>query len=690
MPARQILLALGLAALLWPARGPAAPGESPRTDTARLADLAAAARQEVVRWQTPAWATARARPSAPMAALLADPRLDLVGITPDGRPRLLLTHNRLAAETVGTDAVWPGGWTGLELDGSGPAGELALWDGGVVRTTHQEFGGRVTVADGQTNVVDHATHVAGTMIAAGLDPDARGMAFAARLDSYFWDQDEAEMAGAAAAGLRVSNHSYGWACGWLYGLGGDPSWYWLGDPAVSEVEDAGFGFYAGGAADWDAIAHAAPRYLIVKSAGNDRDDAGPAPGEGHYVWDGATGGWAWSLVERDPDGGSDGHDTIGYRGTAKNILTVGAVDDIAGGWSAPADVQVSAFTSWGPTDDGRIKPDLVANGVGLLSPVAGADDAYAAFSGTSMAAPGVAGSLHLVRRQYAATMGETPLASTLKAIALHTASEAGPAPGPDYRHGWGLLNTAAAAVLVADQPAAGDRITEGLLTAGATDSYRMHHDGSGELKLTLVWTDPAGTPPAWSLDPPDPVLVHDLELRLERLDDGAVFRPWVLDPADPDAPATTGANGRDNVEQIVATGAGAGFYRVTVSHTGTLIGDQAYSLVQTGLRTVPTSAPQAAVPAAAPVRLRGAAPNPFNPRTEIALSVTRPGPVELAVYDARGRRVATVHDGHLASGEHRLAWDGRTGSGRPAPAGVYLVRLRAGTTADTLRLTLVK
>lgn len=659
------------------------------TDRDRLLDTRERARLEQTAMQGPAYLRLRAQEVGPMGRLNADPRLSLMAVLPSGRPMFYGLHNLDAAISIGTDRVWPGGDTGLDLTGLNTPGELAIWDGGVVRVTHQEFGGRVTVMDGNTNIVNHATHVAGTMVGAGVDPLALGMSPAAHLGSYYWDDDVWEMADAAAAGLRISNHSYGWVTGWLYGLGGDANWYWFGDPDISEVEDPGFGFYASSTALWDEIAAAAPSYLIVKSAGNDRNDAGPGPGEGHYFWDTSADDWAWSTLARDPDGGLDGFDTIGYRGNAKNILTVGAVEDVPGGWSQPTDVVSSPFTSWGPTDDGRIKPDLVANGVALRSAIADTDDSYAAYSGTSMAAPGAAGSLNLLLQQYEATLGATPLASTLKALVLHTADEAGPAPGPDYMHGWGLLNTARAALLVADQGPATARITEGILTAGAVDTLRLIHDGAGPLAVTLAWTDPAGTPPPWSLDPPVAMLVNDLELRVVREADGEVFLPWILDPAVPAAAATTGPNHRDNVETIDASGAGAGIYRVEVGHSGPLAGSQAYSLVQTGGRPAITTGVGASTPRLAP-RLLSAAPNPFNPRTEIELAVPRAGHASVAVFDLRGRRVAQLHAGALPAGEHRLTWDGRHDDGRAAAAGVYLVRLQTADGGDRLRIALVK
>ena len=638
--------------------------------------------------QDPRYEAMLARTTGPMARLLADPNLELLGVLPSGRPVFFATHNLDAAYTVATDAVWPGGWTGLDLVGANTLGELAIWDGGVVRTSHQEFGGRVVIADGNTSISIHSTHVAGTMVAAGVESQAHGMSPAANLLSYRWDDDEFEMAFAATNGLRVSNHSYGFVTGWRYGWASD-DWYWFGDTTVSQVEDPGFGFYSGSVAEWDQIAHDAPYYLIVKSAGNDRNDFGPDAGGGHYVWDNGAGDWTWSTTTRDPDGGDDGFDCVSYRGNAKNLLTVGAVIDIPGGWTTPTDVVASDFTGWGPTDDGRVKPDLVANGVGLYSAFGGSDTEYGIYSGTSMAAPNASGSLNLLVQQYQQLHGGASMtAALLKAVVLHTADEAGPAPGPDYMFGWGLLNTAAAAVLIDDDAGGGRRLVEATLTSSATDQYRYFHDGSGPVKVSLVWTDPAGNPPPWSLNPTTPMLVNDLDLRLIREDDGAVFRPWLLDPNNPAAAAGTGQNHRDNVEILEVSGVGAGTYRAEVSHTGGLTGSQDYGLVVTDLQRISLTAAGELV--VATPRLLRAAPNPFNPRTEITLSLDRTREVRLEVFDARGRRIAVLVDGPLDAGEHRVTWDGRTEQGRSAPAGVYLVRMQAGNQSDRLRVSLVK
>ena len=68
-----------------------------------------------------------------------------------------------------------------ELSGAGVT--IGLWDGGSARATHQEFGDRVVVMDGSATF-DHATHVGGTLLAAGVVAAAHGMAAAATINSY--------------------------------------------------------------------------------------------------------------------------------------------------------------------------------------------------------------------------------------------------------------------------------------------------------------------------------------------------------------------------------------------------------------------------------------------------------------------------------------------------------------------------
>lgn len=347
-----------------------------------------------------------------------------------GMPQYYITNNVNSAATISTNLVHPGGNAGLNLDGTGMT--IHEWDGGIALTTHQEFDTRVTFDDGEP-IHWHSTHVAGTMIASGFDAGAKGMAPAASLRSFRWTDDDSEMATEAAAGALVSNHSYGQIRGW-YVSGGIH--YWFGDPTISSTEDYQFGFYDASAQDWDDIAYNAPSYLIVKSAGNDRGESWSGS---HYYWNGIA--WTLSTDPRDADGGTLGYDCIGNDGVSKNILTVGAVNDIVGGYIDPSDVVMSTFSGWGPADDGRIKPDICTNGVGLYSATSDADDAYTTSSGTSMAAPSATGSLALLQQHYNDLNGTFMQAATLKALVIHTADEAGFTDGPDYIFGWGLMNT---------------------------------------------------------------------------------------------------------------------------------------------------------------------------------------------------------------------------------------------------------
>jgi hypothetical protein len=525
------------------------------------------------------------RSGVPMRRVLPGGRiLELQRISADDRPLYYITNNIDAADTISTDEVWPGGSAGLDLDGSGLT--IGEWDGGAVFPDHPDFAGRLLQVDGATSVSGHSTHVAGTLAGAGdwLYPDSRGMAYAAQLNAWDWNSDSAEMALAASGGLLVSNHSYGIAAGWLYiGDVAPDTWWWIGGSDPSDVEDPYFGYYDAESQLWDQIAYDAPYYLVVKAAGNDRSDIGPAPGEEYTVINQDGEFLFTSTLPRQPDCAPAGYDCLPTSSVAKNILTVGAVDDLIGGYSifaGPASVQMADFSSWGPTDDGRIKPDLVGNGMFLFS--AWPDSPYYALAaGTSMSAPNVSGSLLLLQQHYQNLFGAGNFmrSATLKALAIHTADEAGDSDGPDYEFGWGLMNTRSAAQFISGLGPS-RQMVEGSLANGSEDTLEITvTDSNAEVTATLVWTDPPGTPVPLALDAPDPMLVNDLDLRIVR--NGQTFYPWVLNPASPADAATRGDNFRDNVEQVVMGSEGVGSYFVTVSHKGVLLdgSDQNYSLV---------------------------------------------------------------------------------------------------------------
>ncbi len=83
-------------------------------------------------------------------------------------------------------------------------------------------------------------------------------------------------------------------------------------------------------------------------------------------------------------------------------------------------------------------------------------------------------------------------------------------------------------------------------------------------------------------------------------------------------------------------------------------------------------------------RLVGVVPNPFGPSDAIRVHVPEPPrPVTVSIYDVAGRAVATLVDGRVLAGARTLGWDGRDARGRPTPAGVYVVRIQAGSESTT-------
>ncbi len=516
-----------------------------------------------------------------------------------GRPLYYATHNAKAAKTISTDKVWTLGILGYSL--SGDAMTLGMWEGGAVYPDHNEFAGRITHGDGGSNITDHATHTAGTLIAGGIRDKARGMAFKATLRSFDWNSDLAEMASQAGEGLTLSNHSYGPQAGWFYDLFDDGRYVWYGDPAISETEDYQFGYYHDRARQWDDFIYQMPQYLAVVSAGNDRSELGPYGAEEHWVYNGSS--WELVTTERERDGGSDDYDSISGFAVAKNVLTVGAIKPFQNGYSRPDDVLMTAFSCWGPTDDGRIKPDIVADGLGVYSTSKYEPDSYFSRNGTSSAAPSVTGSIVLLKEHFDDLYNPVELPSFLiKALVIHTADEAGTAPGPDYRFGWGVMNSARAIDLISMDHAAGGGvyIREFTIQSGQPVEFQIQASGDEPLRATLCWSDPAGPKMEPALNPRDIVLVNDLDLRISGpAEDGQAteYKPWTLDVEHPSRPATPGDNIRDNVEQILIANPKAGIYTVQISAKGSIQNDkQAAGLILSGNVVSKMQKPAAPVP----------------------------------------------------------------------------------------------
>ena len=510
----------------------------------------------------------------------------LVGVDENDHPLYNTTYtNRAAAFTTRTLALQSGGSLGLNLTGGSEfmKNRLGIWDGGRVLNTHNELTGRVVQQDNATTTDNHATHVAGTMIAAGLNPQARGMASGAFMQAFDFGNDTPEMS-TASSDLLISNHSYGTVSGWRFndarpGTNNNLKWEWYGDSTVNEMNDFKFGIYNSQAREYDRIAYAAPSYLIVKSAGNDRGSNGPPAGTAYFIGSSAR----TSTKARAPQ---NDYDLISTYGTAKNILTVGAISPLTVEYNKPSDPQLSSFSSWGPTDDGRIKPDLVADGVNVLSTSSSNANAYATLSGTSMSSPNVSGTLFLLQELYAQRNGQRfARASTIKGLVLHTADEAGTSAGPDYRFGWGLLNAerAARAIVNADQSFL---IAERTLLPNETQTVQVVASGRGGLAATICWNDPespATAATAANFNDRTPKLINDLDVRIS--DGTNESLPWVLNPEQPATAATRADNIRDNVEQVVIADAVPGrSYTITIRHKGTLTNNsQAYALIVSGI-----------------------------------------------------------------------------------------------------------
>lgn len=468
----------------------------------------------------------------------------LMDIGADGTLYYYSTDNDDAAKTTSTDKLHPSSGLGYNLTGEGES--IGIWDSGIVREYHEIFTGRAFTKEGlydNRKTTLHATHVGGTMVGAlnAAGGRAGGMAPNAKLLSYDWNNDKNEIIDAIQQeNLLISNHSYSW------------------NPLF--LPKYAFGKYSEAARDIDKIANNAPYYLHVRAAANDRQ----------------------RLQSK------GGYNIIYGEAVAKNVLTVAAVEKVEE-YQGPSSVRMSAFSNWGPTDDGRIKPDISGNGVSVYSSSDQNNSAYRALSGTSMASPNVSGSLLLLQQYYKRLNGFYMESSMLKGLALHTASEAGRNPGPDYEYGWGLLNAEKAAETIKNNGEL-SMIKQINLDNNEVYTFKVRKNANNEpLMVSITWNDIAFnvTPNDSTLDNPTAMLVNDLDVRVTDTEN-KTYLPWKLDPNNPSAGATRGDNVADNIEKVeVVDGIEGEVYTVTISHKGRLTGNrQSVAIVVTGGRRV--------------------------------------------------------------------------------------------------------
>ncbi len=366
-----------------------------------------------------------------------------------------------------------------------------------------------------------------------------------------------------------------------------------------------------------------------------------------FIWDNPDMTITFSAGNAGTDGNSNGvvdDDSIGSPATAKNVITVGASEnDRQGDWACdtglayttcaaaggqntiftygaawPADFpanplasdpsagnanQMAAFSSRGPTDDGRIKPDVVAPGTWVLSgysdlyqqgydgssnPQNGAyqydgwgfpaDSFYKYMGGTSMSNPLTAGAAAVVRDYYQKAYSHAASAALTKATLINSATDLldenndgandNDFPIPNNHEGWGLVNLVAATAGTQQYVDA----SPGLGTSGSA-VYQYDLNPGQPFKVTLVWSDFPSTAAA-AVN-----LVNNLDL-VVTAPGGATYRGNVFSAGWSQTGGS--ADQRNNVENVYIQSADAGIWTVQVSGTNVPSGPQPYALVVAG------------------------------------------------------------------------------------------------------------
>lgn len=456
---------------------------------------------------------------------------DLVQWVQEGNPPKI-TMNDSNRENVGADTLNDPPY---DLDGDGVT--AAVWDSGALDSTHPDFGARLTVADG-ASPTNHATHVGGTLGGNGINSQSHGgsqrqwagMAPGTTLISYDWTNPVAEHDEAINVyGASISQNS----------------WSFTIDEGDFDNCDS-YGDYDANAANYDDLVRGVVGGPLVLcwSAGNERDD-------------GDCGMMGFPY---------ENYGVIGPPATAKNNICVGAIRSDTDG--------MADFSSWGPMDDGRLKPDLVGPGsqasddFGVTSTFPGGG--YGTYSGTSMSTPTVSGIVALLQQAYQDSLGSLAAPALIKALLCNTARDLG-RTGPDYAFGHGAVDAVAALAQLQE----GSVVTSEL--ADEVDVAEFEFDvqpGDDRAQVTLCWIDPPASPGATE------TLINDLDLVLvDPL--GGEHLPWRLSPAVPAADAVRAANHRDPVEQVTVDDPTPGTWLARVTATDLPDGPQAFALAGT-------------------------------------------------------------------------------------------------------------
>jgi len=236
----------------------------------------------------------------------------------------------------------------------------------------------------------------------------------------------------------------------------------------------------------------------------------------------------------------------GYQ-SAKNIISVG---------NTTLEGEISGSSSRGPAKDGRIKPEIVAQGTNIISTLPG--NLYGVSSGTSMSTPAVTGSIALLYQQYRKlNNGANPKSALMKALICNGGMDKGNA-GPDFRYGFGWLNLLRSVKMLESKSYVNDSLTH--------NTSKTHvitiPDNTAQLKVMLYWNDPAAAILS------SRTLVNDLDLEVTNSSSVKTL-PKLLDaaPLHVNDPAATGADHINNIEQVVIDKPQSGNYTITVKGT---------------------------------------------------------------------------------------------------------------------------
>lgn len=422
------------------------------------------------------------------------------------------------------------------LDGEGVI--VMVYDGGYGWSGHPDFGGRHTTRDnsGQSN---HATHVAGTIGGDGTDSGGqyRGMAPGVTIESYGFEQE---------GGLSE---------GFLYTDPGD----------IEQDYGQAINLYGAVLANNSIGTNTAPNGFPCEWTGNygitsnliDSVVRGDLGGDIRIVW--ANGN------ERGSNNCGTSYYSTAPPACAKNHITVGAFNS--------NDESMTYFSSWGPTDDGRIKPDIAAPGCedggdgGVTS--CSAFGGYTNMCGTSMACPTVTGLSALIMQDWRNLYPGEPdlMSSTLKALLAHTAEDKFN-PGPDCLYGYGSVR-----VVNAIDHIRADNHAELEISQGESVEMLVFVAQPSEVKVTIAWDDIPATPLVI------PSLVNDIDLIV--IDpNGTTHYPWTINPNNPGDPAVrTQADHLNNIEQIQIDAGQAGVYRIVMTGYNIPVGPQKFALM---------------------------------------------------------------------------------------------------------------